>query len=169
MVPKQNKIKQTRNESSEAVTYLRSCLVCQLPIMPCNICPSEMNGEDMVGVCLKAKVGPRRSACKAMQLPHVSGERDCMRTLGSMEHAGRNKRQAGELLNIFRLATLVQCHPRGVSSASSRVLITYPCPFPDDCLHCGDFLSVFLVSDFPWLLKSLWLCVLTHPDAPQNG
>lgn len=51
----------------------------------------------------------------------------------------------------------------------SQAFITHPSSHREDCLHCGDFLSIFLVSNSPWLLKYLWPPFTDsgrRPDAP---
>ena len=37
---------------------------------------------------------------------------------------------------------------------SARLLSWHLSSLPEDCLHCGDFLVIFLVSDSPWFLIS---------------
>ena len=53
----------------------------------------------------------------------------------------------------------------------SQAFITRPLSLPGNCLCGGDFLSVFLVSHSPWLLKYPWPCFTDSrrfPDAPDK-
>lgn len=67
-------------------------------------------------------------------------------------------------LGSLRLTALVLCNWGGLWPISWG-FITHPLSLPENCLCCGDFLSVFLVSDSPWLLKIRGPVLLTHVEA----
>lgn len=169
-------------EFFKTVVYHRCSEEVQLPIHAFQpSCHLWVRGEDQVpvwyvphsiyrGAEVRCLLQGRRARRDHGHVPRCSGECFSLGPSTWWGHRWWNTQAARILFSSLRSTALVLCHLRAVWHVS-WAFITHPLSLPENCLCCGDFLSIFLVSDSPWLLKCPWPCFTDSrrcPGAPDK-